>query len=82
MKDPVVHAHVHAHVLREQGPKVVGILPTTFGETYADRTTPGNETNIHVACRAGLDQNRIPPQRCYALGCVLAGVSVPSESAA
>ena len=46
--------------------KAVGILPTTFRNTYADRTTPGNETNIHVACRAGLDQNRIPPQRYYA----------------
>ena len=42
-------------------PEDVGLMPTTSGNTYADRTTPGNETNIHVACRAGLDQNRIPP---------------------
>ena len=27
-------------------------MPTTSKNTYADNMTPGNETNIHVACRA------------------------------
>ena len=48
--------------------KVVGRLPTTFRRTYAESTIPGNETNIHVACRAGLDQNRVPPHKVYLLG--------------
>ena len=43
--------------------KDAGLWPTTFRNTYADKMTPGNETNIHVACRAGLDQNRLPPHR-------------------
>ena len=33
-------------------PKTVGMLPTIFRNTYADSIAPGNETNIHVACRA------------------------------
>ena len=60
------------HRARSQGtrhdalPKAVGMLPTTSENTYADKIIPGNETNIHVACRAGLDQNRIPPHEYYA----------------
>ena len=28
------------------------MLPTIFKNTYAAKVTPGNETNIHVTCRA------------------------------
>ena len=50
------------------GRRLLVRLPTTSGKTYALKITLGNETNIHVACRAGLDQNRIPPHRDTELG--------------
>ena len=60
--------------------KAVGILPTTFRNTYADKITPGNETNIHVACRAGLDQNRIPPLSDAACECLPLSMLVESSA--